>query len=55
MSRYLVYIVVAIWAVTFSVFAFNGIAFATCKDGSISYSKQRSGTCSKHGGVYKWR
>jgi hypothetical protein len=27
---------------------------ATCKDGAISYSKHRSGTCSRHGGVFKW-
>jgi hypothetical protein len=28
---------------------------ADCKDGTVSYSKQRSGTCSRHGGVLKWR
>lgn len=27
---------------------------ATCKDGSISRSRVRSGTCSRHGGVLKW-
>ncbi len=28
---------------------------ADCKDGTVSYSKHRSGTCSRHGGVAKWR
>lgn len=28
---------------------------ADCKDGAVSYSKSRSGTCSRHGGVAKWR
>lgn len=28
---------------------------AECKDGTISHSKHRPGTCSKHGGVAKWR
>jgi hypothetical protein len=27
---------------------------ATCRDGSISYSEHRSGTCSGHGGVAQW-
>jgi hypothetical protein len=27
---------------------------AICKDGSYSYSKNASGTCSGHGGVKKW-
>ena len=27
---------------------------ALCKDKSLSYSKTRSGTCSKHGGVAQW-
>jgi hypothetical protein len=27
---------------------------ARCKDGSYSYSPNRSGTCSRHGGVEKW-
>jgi len=29
-------------------------ATAKCKDGTYSYSKTRSGTCSKHGGVFQW-
>lgn len=29
-------------------------AMATCKDSTVSYSKHRSGTCSRHGGVLKW-
>jgi len=28
---------------------------ADCKDGTVRYSKHRSGTCSRHGGVLKWR
>jgi hypothetical protein len=27
---------------------------ARCKDGSMSYSKQHSGSCSHHGGVAQW-
>ncbi|TMB00496.1 MAG: DUF3761 domain-containing protein [Deltaproteobacteria bacterium] len=27
---------------------------ARCKDGSLSYSQHRSGTCSRHGGVGEW-
>src|SRR5438874_12019978 len=27
---------------------------ARCKDGTISYSAQQSGTCSSHGGVDQW-
>ncbi|MCE9644159.1 DUF3761 domain-containing protein [Candidatus Parcubacteria bacterium] len=29
-------------------------ASARCKDGSYSFSKHRSGTCSGHRGVAKW-
>lgn len=29
-------------------------ATALCRDGSYSYSKHRSGTCSHHGGVARW-
>jgi Protein of unknown function (DUF3761) len=29
-------------------------ATALCRDGSYSFSKHRSGTCSHHGGVAKW-
>lgn len=29
-------------------------ATAQCKDGSYSYSRHRSGTCSGHGGVRTW-
>lgn len=29
-------------------------ATARCRDGTYSYSKHRSGTCSHHGGVAKW-
>jgi len=31
-----------------------GKPMAKCKDGSMSYSKTRSGTCSHHGGVASW-
>lgn len=27
---------------------------AQCKDGTVSYSKHRSGTCSRHGGVLQF-
>lgn len=29
-------------------------ASAVCADGTYSYSKNRSGTCSSHGGVHWW-
>ncbi len=29
-------------------------ATAQCRDGTYSYSKHRSGTCSHHGGVKTW-
>jgi hypothetical protein len=29
-------------------------ASARCKDGQLSYSKSRRGTCSRHGGVAEW-
>nr|WP_235848189.1 DUF3761 domain-containing protein [Mycolicibacterium holsaticum] len=29
-------------------------ATALCEDGSYSYSRNRSGTCSGHGGVARW-
>ena len=29
-------------------------ASAKCRDGTLSYSKSRSGTCNKHGGVATW-
>jgi len=29
-------------------------ATARCKDGTLSYSKSRRGTCSHHGGVSTW-
>jgi hypothetical protein len=31
-----------------------GAATAKCKDGSMSFSKHHSGTCSHHGGVAQW-
>ena len=31
-----------------------GDASAICKDGTLSYSAHRSGTCSRHGGVRQW-
>jgi hypothetical protein len=34
---------------------FNPNWTAYCRDGSYSYSKEPSGTCSGHGGVYAWR
>lgn len=30
-------------------------ATAYCSDGTFSYSQNRRGTCSRHGGVAKWR
>ena len=32
----------------------SGSYSATCNDGTLSKSKNRSGTCSWHGGVYDW-
>ena len=32
----------------------QGAPTALCKDGSLSYSQHRSGTCSHHGGVATW-
>jgi hypothetical protein len=32
----------------------DGQATARCKDGTLSYSKHHSGTCSGHGGVSRW-
>jgi endonuclease YncB( thermonuclease family) len=32
----------------------NSLPMARCNDGSISYSQQRRGTCSHHGGVAVW-
>ncbi|HEY5677539.1 MAG TPA: DUF3761 domain-containing protein [Myxococcales bacterium] len=32
----------------------EGPATARCKDGTLSHSKSRSGTCSRHGGVAEW-
>ncbi|MEJ8799236.1 DUF3761 domain-containing protein [Trinickia caryophylli] len=29
-------------------------ATARCRDGSYSFSRHRSGTCSRHGGVAEW-
>ncbi len=34
--------------------AFNPNWTAYCNDGTYSYSRDRSGTCSDHGGVYTW-
>lgn len=28
---------------------------AQCRDGTVSWSRHRSGTCSHHGGVSAWR
>ena len=30
-------------------------ATAQCRDGTWSFSRHRSGTCSRHGGVAAWR
>jgi hypothetical protein len=30
-------------------------ATAQCRDGTWSFSRHRSGTCSRHGGVASWR
>lgn len=32
-----------------------GAPTAECRDGVLSYSTSRSGTCSGHGGVLNWR
>ena len=33
----------------------EGTPHAVCRDGSISYSEHRLGTCSRHGGVASWK
>ena len=35
--------------------SYSSGATAVCKDGSYSFSKTRSGTCSWHGGVSRWK
>ena len=32
----------------------TGTASARCRDGSLSFSQHRSGTCAGHGGVANW-
>lgn len=32
----------------------KGTPIAKCKDGTLSYSKHHSGSCSRHGGVAEW-
>jgi len=34
--------------------AIPGGATAQCRDGTFSFSRHRSGTCSHHGGVSQW-
>jgi len=47
---------VAIAAISMAAYIVVGKPIrADCKDGTVSYSKHRSGTCSRHGGVEKWR
>ena len=55
--RFRRYLVTLLAAISFAV----GLASADlsaqtarCRDGSLSYSKSRSGTCSRHGGVAEW-
>jgi len=35
--------------------SYSSGATAVCKDGAYSFSKTRSGTCSWHGGVRRWK
>jgi hypothetical protein len=52
------------WLLVFSIVALPAAAqqpsgpplgaTAQCRDGSYSFSKNRSGTCSHHGGVTQW-
>src|SRR6476659_412742 len=49
----LVVVVLAVGATSAAAAAPPG-ATALCRDGTYSYSKHRSGTCSHHGGVKRW-
>ncbi len=51
----LVAVVVLVVAVCAYLFAPLHPITATCKDGTVSYSNHRSGTCSRHGGVLTWK
>lgn len=57
-GRHLPYIVLGVLALImllcFYLFKPSHKIMATCKDGTVSYSKHRSGTCSRHGGVHQW-
>ena len=46
-------LIVVIFVCYFSFSGGEGIR-AVCKDGTISQSKNRNGTCSGHGGVAAW-
>jgi hypothetical protein len=37
-----------------SAAAATGPATAKCRDGSLSYTRQHTGACSRHGGVANW-
>lgn len=50
----LVTILLGVVATTAAVAAPPPGATARCRDGTYSYSKHRSGTCSHHGGVAQW-
>jgi len=54
MRRFLVVVGVLAVMVAGSAAAAPPGATALCRDGTYSYSKHRSGTCSHHGGVAKW-
>jgi hypothetical protein len=52
----IIVVIVAVCAVAMTAYILAGKPVrADCKDGTISYSKSRSGACSSHGGVAKWR
>lgn len=57
-GRYLPYIGLGIIAMIVILctylFAPEHKIMAQCRDGTVSYSKHRSGTCSRHDGVYQW-
>lgn len=55
MIKYFAIAAVVIWGAVYLFSEYADFPMADCKDGTLSHSKHRSGTCSLHGGVLKWR
>jgi hypothetical protein len=53
--KWVILFVVVMWCCIGLYMSYGNPVRADCKDGTVSYSKHRSGTCSRHGGVAKWR